>query len=119
MAATVTKITEREGVTYVDFAPDTNLDALTVESTRDELYGLVQTQQNLKVVLDFSNVDFLASMALGMLVTLRLKAARNGSSVVLAGVRPMLTDIIAVTQIDKLYGVFPTREAAAAHLQSA
>ena len=56
MAATVTKITEREGVTYVDFAPDTNLDALTVESTRDEANATYEQLIGRPAIMRFSTL---------------------------------------------------------------
>jgi anti-sigma B factor antagonist len=117
MAVACVSISERDGVHLVEFAPDTELDSSNIEQVQERLYALVEGGPPRKVLLDFLNVGYAASQALGSLVTLRLKAARTGSTVVLARIPETLMEIVRLTQIDKLYEVFPTLEAALARLR--
>lgn len=103
-------------VTFVEFPENCDLDQARIEAFREPLTRLVEGAATTPLVLDLANVAFISSQALGFLVTLRLKAARVGKPVALVGVREALVEIIGLTQIDKLYGVFPSREAAAASL---
>jgi anti-anti-sigma factor len=116
MAVSIVNLTQQDDVTIVDFPPDCDLDGNNVESMRPELFALAEDKQRPNIVIDFQNVAFISSQALGMLVTLRLKSARNGSKVVLAGFRESLMDVVRLTQIDALFPVVATRRDALASL---
>lgn len=117
MAAAL-NVSEQSSVKIVAFTPETELDASNIGDLEKSLYALVEGQKGQKIVLDMGNVIYAASRALGCLVTLRLKAARNGCEVVMASVPGPLVDIVQLTNLDKLYEIHPTREAAIKRLTS-
>lgn len=110
------RVNEQDGLVIVEFAEETDLNALEMDRIRGELYSLVEDRADCRMVLDFANVAYASSQALGCLVTLRLKAARTGAQVVLANIRPILADIITMTHLDTLFVVYPTRAEALAHI---
>ena len=112
MAASTVHTLEADGIVTVEFDPNTNLDAETVQNIQKQLYALVEGSQARKVLLDFANVAFMSSLAMGCMLTLRLKAARSGSRLIISGIRETLTDILEMTQMDKLFEIVPTREEA-------
>jgi anti-sigma B factor antagonist len=106
-------------VTVVGFTSESLSQAAAVEQTAKELYAVVEQDGARKVVIDFANVSFLSSQALGMMLTLRLKAAKTGAALVLANVRSRFGEILALTNLDKLFTIFDSREAALGHLRGA
>lgn len=112
MEAVLMSSSRERGALIIEFAPETDLNALASANMQADLFRLVEGEAGQAVVIDLSNVAFLSSQALGMLLTLRLKAARGGSRIVLAGVRPALREIISLTQIDQLYPISVDRQSA-------
>jgi anti-sigma B factor antagonist len=110
------KITESAGVTVAGFRDASILDAATTQRIGRALYGLVESGDHLKLVLDFANVRFLSSQTLGVLLTLRRKADKGKVKIVLACIRPELHRVFEITNLDKLFGFFDTTEDAVASL---
>ncbi len=63
-----------QDVTVVGFTASAILDTLHIQQIGDELYGLVDKNAGGRIVLDFADVKFLSSQALGVLLTMRRKA---------------------------------------------
>lgn len=118
MADSALTMREIEGGTVVGFPPDTNLDANTVEVVRDDVVAVVERGAG-SIVLDFTNVTFASSPAIGLLVTLRLKAARTDHRLLLAGLHENIAGVLHVMQMDKIFELFPSVDAAAQSLRTA
>lgn len=101
--------TTPEGVTVASFRGASILDALTIQQIGRELYDLVEGRGIKKLVLDFAEVRFLSSQALGVLLTLRKKADKASSQIALAGIRPELRRVFKITNLDRLFGFFEDR----------
>jgi anti-sigma B factor antagonist len=119
MSETVLKTDEADGVLIVSFQDASILDTLTIQKIGRELFEIVETQAKRKVILDFGEVRFLSSMALGVLLTLRRKADKAGAAIALTRVRDELARVFEITNLDKLFQFFNTNEEAVAHLAAA
>ncbi len=89
-------------VTVVNFRNKSILDAAAVQSLAEQLYVLVDKQAQRKLVLDFSEVQFLSSAMLGSLLVLRQKSEKIGGKVVLCGLRSKLREIFKITRLEDL-----------------
>ncbi|HEX2361678.1 MAG TPA: STAS domain-containing protein [Jiangellaceae bacterium] len=67
-----------------------------------------------KIVLDLDAVSFCDSSGLGMFVSIHRRAGMAGGWLRLARPNPHLRRILAVTNLDRLFGAYDTVEAAAA-----
>lgn len=56
-----------------------------------------------ELVIDFSQVDYLDSSALGMLLLLREKADSQGKRVVLSGLHGMVKQVLDIANFGKLF----------------
>jgi anti-anti-sigma factor len=112
--ATSLKISDQGGVTVIGFKESGILDAATIQRIGRELYEVVEKQGRKQIILDFSNVRFLSSQALGVLLTFRRKADSAQAKVALAALRPELRRVFSVTNLDKLFTFHETKEAALA-----
>lgn len=116
--ASALKLEDVANVTVVGFRDASILDALTIQRIGKELYDIVEAQGKKRVVLDFGDVRFLSSQALGVLLTLRKKADKAGASVCLARIRPELARVFKITNLDQLFKFHDSRDHAIASLSS-
>ena len=61
-----------------------------------------------RVIFDFSQVDYLDSAAIGMLVNCLSKLKRAGGGLRLAGLKPMVAGVFKLTRLDTVIGIFPS-----------
>ena len=107
MSTAILSVRSVGSTTVIEFAADTNLDAAAVESVRERLAEAVERGSG-GVVIDFQNVAFASSPAIGLLVTLRLKATRTQRRLLLAGLRENLVSVLEIMQIKQLFEIHPS-----------
>jgi anti-anti-sigma factor len=107
-------IEDYAGVTLVTFNDSSILDAGVIESLGKDLYHLTDDLNKQKIVLDFTNVKFLSSQALGVLLTLHKRAVAIKGTVVLSGLKAELKKVFTLTNLDKIFKFFPNDAAALA-----
>jgi anti-anti-sigma factor len=79
----------------------------TVECVRHQLIDLAESPGAQELVLDFGNVHYIASLALGVLVTMHKRVAAAGRRLTLCNLRPPVREVLAITCLDKLLNVKP------------
>lgn len=99
-------------VTVVNFADASILDAQQVQQIGQELFDLVDQQARRKIILDFENVRFLSSSALGVLITLRRKADAIKARVVFCNLRDDLRKVFKITNLEKMFEFYESEEKA-------
>ena len=91
-------------VSVVQFKDRKILDESNIQEMGRELFELVE-QKRTKILLNFMNVEFLSSAALGKLITLdkKLKAAKG--QLKLSSIRPEIYEVFAITRLNKLFDI--------------
>ncbi len=92
-------------VTVVKFIDRRILDAANIEEWGAELFGLVEEEDQKKLLLNFSHVEFLSSAALNKLILLEKKAKAAGGKLILCSLRPEITEIFSITRLDRLFDI--------------
>lgn len=115
MAASRLMIEDYAGVTVVTFQDSSVLDMAVIDQIGKDLCHLIENQNKQKLVLDFLNVRFLASHALGILLMLNKKVRAAKGTMVLCGVRKDLKKVFTITSLDKVFKFFPNDTAALTH----
>jgi anti-sigma B factor antagonist len=94
-----------DGITIVTFTgPKVGTEA------REELFRLMETQGNRKLILNFENVRSLSSAPIGMLVNLMNKAASAGGAVRLCQLDPNVQEILRLTRVEGLFSIFANEQ---------
>ena len=89
------------------------LDAVGVAALEGGLNEAITAHKG-KVLADMSEVNFVASLALRMLLT-NLKAVQPlGGDLRLAGLQPQIAEIFRTSRFDTLFKIYPDRESALA-----
>jgi len=101
-----------QDATVVNFRTPSILESLVIDAIARELYALVDEQAARKIVLDFGGVTFLASQAVGVLITLRKKADAIKGDVVICDMRDDIRRVFKIMNLSKLFVFFDTEEKA-------
>lgn len=72
----------------------------------------VAPERQWRMVIDMSDVTLLASMGLGMLVTMHREASANGGKVAICNIRPEIMQLLKLTHLERVLRIHPDRDAA-------
>ncbi len=87
------------------------LDAIGVSAIESKLAETVNKHQG-KVLIDMSNVTFVASLALRMILTNLKTVQPLGGDLRLCSLQPQIAEIFRKSRFDTLFTIYPDREAA-------
>jgi anti-sigma B factor antagonist len=90
-------------VAIVNFVDKKILDDQNIQNIGDDLFKLVDEQGHRKILLNFSNVEFLSSAALGKLITMNRKVQAVKGKLVLCGISKSIREVFEITKLDKLF----------------
>lgn len=106
-------------VTVVRFVDRRILDEANIQEIGQELFQLVERDGCLRLLLNFGDVDFLSSAALGKLITLDKKVKAKSGRLKLSNLRPELFEVFAITRLNKLFEIVDDERQALAGFQAA
>ncbi|MBC7785664.1 MAG: STAS domain-containing protein [Burkholderiales bacterium] len=99
--------------TVVEFRTASLMDPLVLERTGQALYHLIDAEDRRMIILDFSQVQYISSQAIGIVLTMNKKlSGLKRSKFVLCGVGEKLMQLIKITRLDRLLTIKPTQEEA-------
>ena len=110
------EVSDSARVSVVRFQDQKIIDPEAIQELGQELFDLVERDDRKNLVLNFSNVEFLSSAALGKLITFEKKAKRNDSQLFLTNISPEIFQVFAITNLDKLFKIKDTEADALAVL---
>ena len=89
-------------VAVVQFVDKKILDEQNIQMIGDDLFRLVDELGRRKLLLNFSNVDFMSSAALGKLIRLHQRLAQVGGKLVLCTISKDILQVFTLTKLDKM-----------------
>jgi anti-sigma B factor antagonist len=81
-------------------------DVAAVDELREVLTGLVEADPA-RVICDLSQTDFVCSDALGVFITVHLRAGKGGGFLRLAALQERLQKLLETTRLNRLFAIFP------------
>jgi len=104
---------KREGnVSVVQFADRKILEELSIHEIGEELRVLAESEPHINLLLDFGNVDHLASAALGMLITLHKKIQEQEGALKLSNINRQIFQVFKITRLNRVFDIHDTAEQA-------
>ncbi len=98
-------VSDSANVCVVRFKDQKIIDPEAIQELGQELFDLVEQEGRKKLVLNFSNVEFLSSAALGKLITFEKKSKRQDAELILTNISPEIFQVFAITNLDKLFQI--------------
>lgn len=99
------QISEVGDVTVVRFVDRRILDASNIEELGGELFGLIEKENRKKLLLNFSDVEFLSSAALNKMIILDKKLRSGGGTLKMCCLRPEIQEVFMITKLDQLFEI--------------
>lgn len=90
-------------VTVVNFVDRKILDEQNIQAIGDQLFSLVDELGRRKVLLNFRNVEFLSSAALGKLITLDRKLKAVKGKLILCSIAKEIQEVFEITRLDRVF----------------
>src|SRR5262249_34294605 len=101
-------MTPRDDITIVKLRKvSPHLDEENIQILGEQLFALVDKEGKKKVLLNFENVVFVSSGALGKLFTLNKKLQAAGGKLVMCNIAKEILEIFVVTKLDKFFRIYP------------
>lgn len=92
-------VSEEDGITIVRFNDKKFLDEAPIQQVGEELFSLANS--SFKFILDFTNVEYMASSFLGKLITFKNKTKAAGAQLVLCNIHPQIYEVFKITGINR------------------
>ncbi len=105
-------IEEVGDVTIAKFTDKKILDETNIQIIGNQLFGLVEEDGRKKIVLDFAEVEYLSSAALGKLITMDKKCKAAKAKLRLCTIRPEIYEVFAITKLNRLFDIQDDQEKA-------
>jgi len=99
-------------VTVINFIDKKILDEQNIQVIGEQLFGLVEQEGRRKLLLNFGNVEYLSSAALGKLITLNKKLQGAGGRLILCNIDPQIYEVFEITKLDKFFNIQKEEQAA-------
>ncbi|MBM3982694.1 MAG: STAS domain-containing protein [Planctomycetes bacterium] len=98
-------------IAVVNFVDKKILDEQNIQMIGDDLFRLVDELGRRKVLLNFGNVEFMSSAALGKLITLHRKLQAVQGKLVLCKIAKDILDVFKITKLDKILSITTDEQA--------
>ena len=105
-------------VTVVNFTDKKILDEQNIQIIGEQLFSLVDELGRRKILLNFGNVEYLSSAALGKLITLNKKVQGVKGKLVPCNIAPQIYEVFEITKLDKFFTIRKEEQAALPPLQA-
>src|SRR5437660_12765406 len=92
-------------VTVINFVDKKILDEQNIQVIGEQLFSLVDQEGRRKLLLNFGNVEYLSSAALGKLITLNKKLQGVGGRLILCNIASQSFDVFQITKMDRLFNI--------------
>jgi len=107
------EINPKIAVEYIDSAAVVTLtdqkilEEIEIHALENSIIPLVEKKQGINLVLDFSNVEFLSSSALGLLIRVSKKIYESNGQLRLCAISDSIMQIFRITRLDKIFKILP------------
>lgn len=99
------EVEEIGDVTVVNFVDRKILDEQNIQIIGEQLFSLVDEDGRRKILLNFGNVEYLSSAALGKLITLNKKLQQAQGKLILCNIDPQIHEVFEITKLDKFFKI--------------
>jgi anti-sigma B factor antagonist len=89
-------------IAVVQFVDKKILDEQNIQMIGDDLFRLVDELGRRKILLNFSNVEFMSSAALGKLIRLHQRMTQVNGKLVLCSIIDSILTVFKLTKLDKM-----------------
>lgn len=105
MARKGLEITEVGDIIIVTFEMKKLLDEQYIQQMGEQLFALVEKSGKKQILLDWSNLEYVSSAALGKFITLKRLVDGASGKLVLCGIDPAIYEVFEMTKLNELFKI--------------
>lgn len=99
-------------VAVAEFEGAPMCDSVEVRAAGEKINEFIANKRPAYIVIDFSEVKFICSDVVGMLLASRNKVREYGGEVLVSGINPQWYRVFKITNVDKLFRFYENSESA-------
>ena len=92
-------------VTLVTFADERIVDEDQIRKLQEAFQAVIEKNESKKLVLNFSNVQFMTSAFLGLLIRIHKKVLESGGRLQLSNLDSNIRKVFEITQLTKVFDI--------------
>ena len=96
-----------DSATIVTLLDEKILEERDVRQLESSLISLIEEAKGLSLVLDFSNVKFMSSAVLGLLIKVSKRVYEHQGKLALCAISPKIYEIFKITRLTKIFDIYP------------
>ena len=105
-----------EGATIAILTDEKILEENDIKDIQQSVMALIEQNEKIALVIDFSNVKFLSSAMLGLLIRVSKRIYESHGRLKLSSIDPKIYEVFKITGLDKIFDIYPGSAEAIADL---
>jgi len=101
-----------ENATIVSFTDEKILEEKDINSLQESIMSVIEQTKEINLILDFSNVKFLSSAVLGLLIRISKRIYEHNGRLRLCNIDPKIYEIFKITRLTKTFDIYKNIESA-------
>lgn len=94
-----------ENATVLTFTDRKILEDQDIRLLQDSVMSLVDQADDIQLVLDFGQVEFLSSAVLGLLIRISKRVGEKQGKLSLCNISPKIYEVFKITQLTKIFDI--------------
>ncbi len=95
-----------KNATIVTFTEEKILEERDIRVLQESIMSVVNQAEGINLVLDFSNVKFLSSSVLGLLIRVSKKVYGSDGQLKLSNIAPKIYEVFKITRLTKIFDIY-------------
>jgi anti-sigma B factor antagonist len=101
-----------DDATIIAFVDERILDQTDIQDLQASILSVVEQGEHMNFILDFSNVRFLSSAVLGLLLRISKRVYEKDGRLRLCSIDPKIYQIFKITRLTKIFDIYKDLETA-------
>ena len=108
-----------DNAAIVSFTKEKILEEKDIQQLQDSIMSVIDQGEKLNLILDFSNVRFLSSAVLGLLIRVSKKVYEQEGTLRLCNIEPKIYEVFKITRLTKIFDIYKDVQMAVENLSAA
>ena len=100
-------------VTIAILTEEKILQEVDIQGLENSIMALIEQVSGINLIINFCNVKFLTSSALGLLIRVLKKMHETGGKLKLCSIYPKIFEVFTITHLDKVFEIYDSQQEAA------
>jgi len=108
-----------ENAAIAAFTDESILEEKDIQALQESIMSIIEQAERINLILDFSNVRFLSSSVLGLLIRISKEVYERDGQLKLCNINPKIHEIFKITRLNKIFDIYKDIEGAVGSLPAA